>query len=59
MKIYTKNNWQYWFDRSPGQNVWYAAKFDAEGNQISDAFHAHSKNEIQYLIEMEINHDLL
>jgi hypothetical protein len=45
MKITTlTNGWQYWYDRSV--RVWVAAKFDAEGNQITDCIYAGSKREI-------------
>lgn len=47
MKTYNAaNGWQYWYDSSPGQRVWYAAKFDAEGNQISYSINAYSKADI-------------
>lgn len=50
MKTYkTKSGWQYWFDANAGQ-VWYAAKFDENGNQIGDAINAHSRKQIKQAI---------
>ena len=50
MKIYYGlNGWQYWYDRMT--RAWWAAIFDAEGNQVGDAIHAYTKAEI----EMEIS----
>ena len=36
---------QYWYDRST--RCWWAARFDAAGNQIGNADHGYSRREIE------------
>jgi len=44
MKIHTIGNFQYWYDRS--MQCWWGADYDNEGNQISDAEHAYTKQQL-------------
>jgi hypothetical protein len=45
MKVYQGNSgWQYWYDRPT--RSWWAAIFDAEGNQTNEAVFAYTKEEI-------------
>lgn len=44
MNIYRFGMIQYWYDRST--RCWWAAEFDADGNQEGDAVHAYTKDEI-------------
>ena len=46
MKIRRIGNVQYWYDGNAGVRCWWAAEFDAEGNQVGDAVDAYTKDEI-------------
>jgi len=39
------DGWEYWYDSST--RCWWAARFDAEGNQINEAINAYTKAEIE------------
>lgn len=54
MKIYKIEDWEYWYDRSAMSKCWWAARFDAEGNQTNDAIHAYSKDDIVNAINSQI-----
>lgn len=51
MKIYTKDDWQYWYDRS--YRCWFAARYDLQGNQLGDSIFAYSKKQLELYIDME------
>jgi hypothetical protein len=40
---------QYWYDR--GTRCWWAARFDAAGNQIGNADHGYSRREIKAIAD--------
>ena len=44
MKIYNFGNVEYWYDRST--RCWWCAEFDNEKNQVGEAVHAYTKDEI-------------
>lgn len=44
MKIYKDGEYEYWYDRPT--RSWWCAKYDTEGNQISEADSAYTKREI-------------
>ena len=45
MKIYKMKNYEFWYDKNT--RCWWAAKYDKNHNQIGDAFHAYTKEEIK------------
>lgn len=48
MKIHhLTNGVQFWYDRAT--RCWWAARFDAEGNQVGQAEHAASRREIEQI----------
>ena len=50
MKIHKIDNWEYWYDRSV--RCWWAMQVDENGNQLDDAIHAYTKEEIYYAIQI-------
>jgi len=55
MKIRYAGNWQYWYDRPT--RSWWAATFDAEGNQTNEAIFAYTRIEIENEIRKENKSD--
>lgn len=49
MKIHKAGGVEYWYDRSV--RCWYAAKRDADGNQIGNAVHAATREGIAHAIK--------
>ena len=45
-------DWEYWYDNRC--RVWVATKRDSEGNQVGAAIDAHTKQQIQKYIQMEL-----
>ena len=44
MKVYRLGMVEYWYDRS--YRNWWCREVDADGNQVGDADHAYTKDEI-------------
>jgi len=57
MKFYHIGVWQYRYD--PSTKCWWAAEYDAEGNQIGEAIDSYAKDDIIRSVKMEINAALL
>ena len=55
MKIYKKNNYEYWYDRST--RCWWAAMFE-NGCQIGESFNCYTKEDIEDWIDSEIEYNL-
>jgi len=53
MKIYKLTDGiEYWYDNS--YKTWYAAKFDAEGNQIGDSINSYQKADIIWQAQRDL-----
>ena len=53
MIIRNIGNFQYWYDKH--YKCWFAATYDADGNQLSAAIDAYTKDEIIKYISIELN----
>lgn len=51
MNIYRVGMVEYWYTRS--YRCWWCAEYDAEGNQVGDAEHAYTKEEIIEIAEQK------
>ena len=57
MKTYKLRDVKYWFDRET--RVWWAARYDADGNQIGNAVHSPSRDGIRREIDACLSIDAI